>query len=87
MQKDTTNNETEDFFHIRNWLKELILKGIKNFQYYPPTFKLLLKLCSRANLFDTNIRKCYAKKQNFFLPRMLRLGKSLGKINFLQEQN
>ena len=39
-------------------------------------------MCSIANLFDTNIRKFDAKKR-IFLPRMLRLRKSLGKINFL----
>ena len=39
-------------------------------------------MCSIANLFNTNIRKFDAKNV-VFLPRMLRLCKSLGKINFL----
>ena len=39
-------------------------------------------MCSIANLYDTNIRKFDTKKKNF-LPRMLRLCKSLEKTNFL----
>ena len=38
-------------------------------------------MCSIANLYDTNIRKFDTKKN--FLPRMLRLCKSLEKTNFL----
>ena len=40
-------------------------------------------MCSIANLFNTNIRILDAKKNIFFLPRMLGLCKPLGKINFL----
>ena len=40
-------------------------------------------MCSIANLFNTNIRKSDAKKSVFFLPKMLRLCKLLGKITFL----
>ena len=44
--KDTTNKEIEDFFHIKNWPKQLTLsnlqdgnsfKVINNFQLYSPT--------------------------------------------------
>ena len=28
MQKDITNNEIEDFFHIRNWPKQLIIRNL-----------------------------------------------------------
>ena len=45
-------------------------------------------MCSIANQFDTNIRKFDPKKTFFFfLSRMVRLCKSLGKINFLKEHN
>ena len=44
-------------------------------------------MCSMENLIDIIIRKFDAKKTLFFLPRMLRLCKSLGEINFLEEQN
>ena len=40
---------------------------------------------SKASLFDTNIRKFDAKKRVFWL-RMLRLCKSLAKINFLKNK-
>ena len=39
-------------------------------------------MCNIENLFDTNIRNFDAKKR-IFLPRMLSLRKSLGKVNFL----
>ena len=41
-------------------------------------------MCSIANLFDTNVRKDDSK--NIFSPRILRLCKSLGKINFLKNK-
>ena len=41
-------------------------------------------MCSIANLFDTNVKKDDAK--NIFSPRILRLCKSLGKINFLKNK-
>ena len=44
-------------------------------------------MCSISNQINTNIKKIEAKKKKFFLPWMLRLCKSLGKINFLEEQN
>ena len=50
-----------------------------------PKPQLLMKICSIANLSDNNIRKFDAKNRIFF-PRMLRLCKSLGKIDFLWEQ-
>ena len=46
MQRDTNNNEIEDFFYISSWPKQLILsnlsdgnslKVIKEFQYYFPS--------------------------------------------------
>ena len=40
-------------------------------------------MCSIANPFDTNIKKFGVKKSKSFLPRMLRLCKSLGKNIFL----
>ena len=41
-------------------------------------------MCSRANLFDTNIRKFDAKKKYTFFPQNTQIVcKSLGKTNFL----
>ena len=43
-------------------------------------------MCSIENLFDTNIRKFDAKK-TYFLPRMLRLCKSLGTLGWTLAEN
>ena len=40
----------EEFFHIRNWPKQLILSEVKNnFQYYPATL-IAYKECAASEI-------------------------------------
>ena len=35
MKRDATNNEIEDFFHISNWPKQLLLKNGEGVPIFP----------------------------------------------------
>ena len=61
----------------------VIIQVINNFQCYPPTL-IAYKKCVALQIYLTQIHEnLVLKKRKFFLTKMLRLYKSLGKINFL----